>query len=70
MKTAQLKIGGMHCHSCAQIIEDSIAHQAGVQDAKISLKTNSVYIHYDETAIDQRQLITIIASDGFEVQPL
>lgn len=44
MQTYTFRVNGMHCKSCVLLTEGELKEAPGVQDAKTSLKTNSVEV--------------------------
>jgi Cu+-exporting ATPase len=45
---AQIKISGMHCAACAQIIQKALSKAEGVTEASVNLTTEIAYVEYDD----------------------
>ncbi len=58
MKTCLLHINGMHCKACKILIEDILNEQAGVKEAMVDLKKNTVTLQV-EWENDPKELIRI-----------
>jgi Cu+-exporting ATPase len=68
MKTSQkYNIKGMHCASCATIIEKALIKQAGVEKADANYGTESVNIDYDESIVSPQHLSKAIEPFGYEL---
>jgi len=65
MKKADLQISGMHCASCALIIEKSLKKAQGVKEANINHSTEKATVAFDESQITLEQLIEIIKNRGY-----
>lgn len=60
MQTLKLKIKGINCESCANLIEDSLKHLKGVREARVSYSTKKATIVYDELELDADDIINTI----------
>ncbi len=60
-----LKIGGMHCASCALNIETALKKTAGVSSANVSFPLEQARISYDPGVISVQDLIKVIESVGY-----
>ncbi|MDD4785239.1 MAG: heavy metal translocating P-type ATPase, partial [Candidatus Shapirobacteria bacterium] len=69
MTKEKLKIKGMHCASCANIIENKLKKIEGVKSIKVNFATESTIIDYDKSLIDIQKLNQIITplSYSFEI---
>lgn len=47
LETAMLRIGGMTCASCAQIIARELKNTKGVKDANVNLATEKATVSFD-----------------------
>ena len=54
-----LSINGMHCGSCAYLIEDILKEQSGVKDAKVDF-VNQICEVEAEGEVDPQQLVGAI----------
>jgi Hg(II)-responsive transcriptional regulator len=69
MKTALLKIDGMHCDGCAETIKSVIERQPGVQAAEVSYDRSQGRILYDPEAIPEQRLVATVRKLGYRVTP-
>jgi len=65
MKKTSLSITGMHCASCAAIINKALAKTKGVKEANVNFSTAKATIGYDESQIKEKELIEIIKGKGY-----
>jgi P-type Cu+ transporter len=65
MKTETHKIKGMHCASCASIIEKTLKKVDGIQEVEVNYGTESAKISYDEEKINPEQLSEKIKPLGY-----
>jgi copper chaperone CopZ len=59
------KISGMHCESCAKMIELEL--EGKVNSIKIDYKTGKAEIDFHETSISEAQIKKIINDLGYKV---
>lgn len=59
-------IEGMHCGSCAVGIEMFLANTEGVSSAKVFLEEKKAEVEYDETKVNDEQIIKAIGEAGFK----
>lgn len=67
IKEIILKIDGMVCVSCENLIEDILLDNKGVINVKASYSKGSAKIKYDENKTSIDDLIKIIDEEGYEV---
>jgi len=60
-----LSISGMHCTSCAGLIEKAVKKVPGVKQANVNLAAEKALIVFDETTLDTTDLIKIIKDAGY-----
>src|SRR3989344_2211247 len=65
MHTETHKIKGMHCASCASIIEKTFKKVDGVHSVEVNYGTESAKISYDDTKINLEQLSKKIEPLGY-----
>ena len=65
MKRINLSLSGMHCSSCAMLVERTLAKTQGVQKAVVNFAAEKVLVDYDESAIDTRKIIAAIVAGGY-----
>ena len=67
MKEVKLNIEGMHCTGCYTRLEKVLNNVDGVESAKVSLEEKKADIKYDETQVNEKELIEAIEDAGFKV---
>ncbi len=61
------KVKGMHCASCASIIEDTLKKTSGVNSAEVNYATESAKISFDHKKVDLLQLSKKIEPLGYSL---
>ena len=67
MKTAILKVEGMHCDGCATTIKTVLEREPGVQIATVSFAESQARVLYDPQATAEDRLVATIEKPGFRV---
>ncbi|OGM00423.1 copper-translocating P-type ATPase [Candidatus Uhrbacteria bacterium RIFOXYC2_FULL_47_19] len=67
MKKTTLKIGGMHCASCAINIERSLGEAKGIDSASVNYALAEATIEYDEKVLNEEGLGYLIEVAGYKV---
>ena len=67
MKTAKIKTKGMHCESCEKLIIMALEDLAGIKKVDASFKTGIVNVVYDETKINEADIVKAIKSEGYKI---
>jgi len=62
------KVKGMHCASCASIIEKTLKKTAGVHSAEVNYGTEAAKIDFDETKTDVHHLSEQLKPLGYSLQ--
>ena len=65
MKKVDLKIGGMHCQSCAVMIGKKLKKREGVLYSNVNLTTEKATLEIDESKINEKEIIGAIESLGY-----
>lgn len=63
-----LSLSGMHCASCANIIERSVKKVPGVQQASVNFAAEKALVVYDAGAATVQQLIAAVEKAGYKAQ--
>lgn len=63
-----LSIEGMHCSSCALLIERSLKKVSGVNQATVNFAAEKALIHFDEGSVGTEQLISAITEAGYKAE--
>ncbi|MBN1288116.1 MAG: copper-translocating P-type ATPase [Actinobacteria bacterium] len=61
-----LSLSGMHCASCAAIIERSLNAADGVTQAAVNFAAEKAYVTYDESGIGAEGLIEVVRKAGYK----
>lgn len=69
IKTKQLRIGGMTCINCQNIIERKLKSAAGVKAAKVDYTAGTAEISYDNDIISLKDISAIVEKLDYEVLP-
>ncbi|OGG41134.1 ATPase [Candidatus Kaiserbacteria bacterium GWA2_50_9] len=67
MKIETYRIRGMHCASCASIIEKSLGKVDGVDSVEVNVGTEKTKISFDETKTNVQQLSKTIEPLGYSL---
>jgi Cu+-exporting ATPase len=62
---AYLEISGMHCSSCAGLIEKSLLKKNGVQEANVNFATSKARIKFDTGKSTINSLVEAVKSTGY-----
>jgi Cu+-exporting ATPase len=65
MKKINLNISGMHCASCATIIDKTLKKTNGVKEVNVNFSTSKATIGFDENLINENSLIDVIKKRGY-----
>ena len=65
MKTAQLKIEGMHCQACVRRVSAAIGKVDGVKSAQVDI--GSAAVEYDSAKTSKEQIAEAVRAIGFEL---
>lgn len=63
-----LSLFGMHCSSCANIIERSLKKVPGVKQANVNFSAEKASIVFDESSANTKMLIDAIAKAGYKAE--
>ncbi len=66
-KSANIKISGMSCASCALNVEKSLQNLEGVDKAHVNLGTEEAIVQYDPTKLKLPKLEEAVEEAGYEV---
>lgn len=67
MKSLTMKVEGMRCESCAEMIRSCMTTQPGVQAANVSFDEGRAHVLYDPQAIDEDLLVDAVQKLGYRV---
>ncbi|MFA5877883.1 MAG: heavy metal translocating P-type ATPase [Candidatus Staskawiczbacteria bacterium] len=63
-----LSLDGMHCSSCAQIIERALKKVPGVKDANVNFAAEKASILFDDSLSDTNMLIKAVKEAGYRAE--
>lgn len=66
MVKKKLKIEGMHCNSCALLIDMDLEDLEGVKSAETSYAKSETKVEYDEEKVDLHKILHIIKEAGYQ----
>ena len=66
---SSLRIGGMHCAACADIVEGALRRQRGVIDARVSAAAQCASVRWDPAVTDASALLETVRNAGYEATP-
>jgi len=70
MTKKRFQIRGMHCGSCAMLIDGALEDLKGVKSASTSYARQITEVEYDENKVSEVEIISAVEAAGYEVQPL
>lgn len=68
-KTQIYRVKGMHCASCASIIERTVKKSEGVNYISVNVGTEKAKLDFDETKISLNDLNQKLVALGYELEP-
>ena len=70
MKTVKLKIIGIHCKSCKELIESELNLLGGVSKAEVNIKKNIATVVYQSNEVSVDGIIKEIENLNYEAEPI
>ena len=67
--TANLATTGMHCSSCAMLIDMTLADVSGVESSHTDHADGSTVVVFDDEVTGVETIIEAIRSAGYEAEP-
>jgi len=65
MKSQKFNVTGMTCSACSARIEKNINKTEGVIEANVNLLNNSMMIKYDDSVINESDIIKVVQDTGY-----
>lgn len=65
MVTKTFKVGGMHCTSCALMIESDL-EDAGVK-AHCNYAKETLEVEFDEKKVSEKEISEVVAKSGYQI---
>jgi P-type Cu+ transporter len=66
-KKTSLKIGGMHCASCATDIEKALKNAPGIREIRVNFASEKASLSFEPDIIRESQIEEIIKTTGYQV---
>jgi Cu2+-exporting ATPase len=66
---SSLRIGGMHCASCADIVERALRREPGVVEARVSAAAQCATVRWDPLATQAARLVEAVRAAGYDASP-
>lgn len=67
LRTAEFKISGMTCNSCAKRVKRDVENLAGIITAEVSYENQEAVVTFDRLRAETSQISKIIESAGYSV---
>lgn len=67
--TAEIKVKGMTCGSCAVAVKQALTTTKGVKSAEVSVEKGLAAVVYDDSQVTERELRQAIDKTGFKAEP-
>ncbi len=64
MQKTKFQIKGMHCQSCATLIENALKDRAGISMSKVNHESGKAVVVYDEDKVSQSEIKKTIEQTG------
>jgi copper chaperone CopZ len=64
-----LAVSGMHCASCAALIEETLVEEPGVRTVTVDLPSARARIEYESADVAVDRLCAVIAEVGYDAVP-
>lgn len=63
-----LSLGGMHCASCATLVERALNKVSGVKQASVNFAAEKAYITYDPDEVSPDELVAAVRKAGYKAE--
>jgi|SaaInlV_200m_DNA_3_1039701.scaffolds.fasta_scaffold00327_4 P-type Cu+ transporter len=70
IKKVNLKISGMHCQTCALLINKSLTKSKGIASANVNYSTEKASVEYNPTLINEKGILLKIKNRGYSARIL
>ena len=67
-KKINLSLSGMHCSSCALLIERSLKKVPGVSQANVNLSAEKAMVTFNEAEVKPQKLIDAVVAAGYQAE--
>lgn len=69
MTTTTLSVTGMHCNSCSELIDETLADLQGVASAHTDLAAATTTVEFDPEAVSLETIAAEIVKLGYAATP-
>ncbi|MBP3377782.1 MAG: heavy metal translocating P-type ATPase [Clostridia bacterium] len=69
MTTKKYSVGGMSCAACQAAVEKCVLSLDGVEEASVSLMTNSMTLTYDNSILTEEKIFSSVGDAGYSAGP-
>lgn len=69
MVKKKFQVEGMHCTSCALLIDEDLEEIKGVKQSKTSYAKQVTEVVYDESCVNEALIVTAIGQAGYRAIP-
>lgn len=66
IKNQKFNIKGMHCASCALIIEDNLKKLPGIKNVNVSFATQKAKVEYDNSQSNEEKIMAVVKNSGYQ----
>jgi Cu+-exporting ATPase len=70
MKLQKFDVTGMTCSACSSRIQKDVGKAQGVADANVNLLSNNMTVQYDDSVINEADIIKIVQDAGYGAAPI
>lgn len=70
LKTVKLKIDGMHCSSCAMMIDGDLEDMEGVERSSTKFAKSETEVEFEDSVIDLPKILESVKSSGYTAKIL
>jgi copper chaperone CopZ len=63
---AVIKIEGMHCHRCEQLIQKNLAAQPGVSEVEVDFASKQASVLFDQQKVSINKLMEVVNEAGYQ----
>lgn len=67
-ETTQIKVSGMTCGACAVTVKAALTRTKGVKRADVSTEKGLATVVYEDSQVNERQLLDAINKTGFKAE--
>lgn len=62
-----IRIDGMHCHRCEEMIRRSLAKHAGVHEVEVDFPSGQASVLFDQSCLDADRLVESVQQAGYRI---